>query len=233
MKCVTCLVGGTLILVGLVGCSSQSPTAPVESATPPSRTASAAGAKYRLDAEPAGARNVVDVRAAAADGEKVVVVGRIGGDVNPWVEGRAAFTIVDLSLQACSDIPGDACPTPWDYCCATDGLKTGSILVKVVDEAGQLVADDARTLLGVAELDTLVVEGTMQKGSEGHATLLASRVFVRAPGNITGTAGAHGDHAHEGHDHHGDKHEHKEGDAHGHQHEGGHGTLSAGEKTET
>jgi hypothetical protein len=171
---------------------------------------------------------VADVRAAAVDGEKVVVVGRIGGDVNPWVEGRAAFTIVDLSLQACSDIPGDSCPTPWDYCCATDGLKTGSILVKVVDEGGQLVADDARTLLGVAELDTLVVEGTLQKGEEGNATLLASHVFVRAPGNVKASAAEHGDHAHEGHDHDADKHEHKEGDAHEHEggHEGGHATKS-------
>lgn len=219
MRYVTCLAGGMLALVGLVGCSSQSSTAPVAETAAPSPTPSAAGARYRLDAEPAGARNVADVRAEAADGERVVVVGRIGGDVNPWVEGRAAFTIVDLSLQACSDIPGDGCPTPWDYCCATDGLKTGSILVKVVDEGGQLVADDARTLLGVAELDTLIVEGTLQKGEEGNATLLASRVFVRTPGSVKASATEHGDHAHEGHDHDGEKHEHKEGDAHEHEHE--------------
>jgi hypothetical protein len=222
------VAGGMLALAGFLGCSSQSSTAPVAQTAAPSPTPSAAGAKYRLDAEPAGARNVADVRAAAVDGEKVVVVGRIGGDVNPWVEGRAAFTIVDLSLQACSDIPGDSCPTPWDYCCATDGLKTGSILVKVVDEGGQLVADDARTLLGVAELDTLVVEGTLQKGEEGNATVLASHVFVRAPGNVKASAAEHGDHAHEGHDHDADKHEHKEGDAHEHEggHEGGHATKS-------
>jgi hypothetical protein len=177
---------------------------------------------------------VTDVRASAADGEKVVVVGRIGGDVNPWVEGRAAFTIVDLSLQACSDIPGDSCPTPWDYCCATDGLKTGSILVKVVDEGGQLVADDARTLLGVGELDTLVVEGTVQKGEEGHATLLASHVFVRAPGHAKGSSAEHGDHAHDGHDHGADKHdhhEHKEGGAH--DHDPGHAPEQTAEKTDT
>ena len=84
----------------------------------------------------------------------------------------------------------------------------------------------ARTLLGVAELDTLVVEGTLQKGEEGNATLLASHVFVRAPGNVKGSAAEHSDHAHEGHDHAGDKHEHKEGDEHGHEHEGGHSTKS-------
>src|SRR5688500_12195265 len=106
------LAGGALLLGGLVGCSSGTPApeqVAVTQAAP--RHPSPEGEKYRLDAEPAGAEEVIKVRADAADGDEVVVVGRIGGDVNPWVEGRAAFTIVDNSVDACSDIPGDSCPT--------------------------------------------------------------------------------------------------------------------------
>ncbi len=41
--------------------------------------------------------------------------GRIGGSEKPFVDGLAAFTIVDLKVPYCADDEG--CPTPWDYCC--------------------------------------------------------------------------------------------------------------------
>jgi len=75
-----------------------------------------AGSTYLLDSEPAGARGVIEVRAAAKDRDEVVVVGRIGGSANPWVEGRAAFSIVDPSIKSCADCGSDDCEKPWDYC---------------------------------------------------------------------------------------------------------------------
>jgi hypothetical protein len=205
-----------MLVAGLLaGCSSQStsqPTATAPSDKPAARQPSAEGAKYRLAAEPAGAQEVIAVRSDAADGDKVVVVGRIGGDVNPWVEGRAAFSVVDNSIRACSDIPGDGCPTPWDYCCETDKLKTGKILVKFVDDGGQLIASDARELLGVGELDTVVIEGQVQKSEGGNAVLLAHGVYVKS--QFTGASGEAG-HDHEGHEH-GHDHEGHEHDEHDH-----------------
>ncbi len=56
---------------------------------------------------------MIEAREESEDGQDVVLVGRIGGSVNPWVEGRAAFSIVDPTLKACSDIPGDECKKPW------------------------------------------------------------------------------------------------------------------------
>ncbi len=196
------IAGGALLIGGLVGCSSSTSTTGDPAITPAARShePSAEGAKYRLQAEPADAQDVIAVRADAADGETVTVVGRIGGDVNPWIDGRAAFTIVDNSLLACSDIEGDACPTPWDYCCETDKLKTGKILVKFVDEQGNLIATDAKELLGLGELDTVVVEGTMQKSEDGAAVILASGVYLREPGEVHAAAGAAHDHDHD-HDH--------------------------------
>jgi len=165
-----CLVTATLI-----GCGQQS-SDPSNS----SRSASAVdGSKYLLAEEPQGAKNVISVRESAEEGEDVLVVGRIGGGANPWIDGRAAFTIVDPSLRACSDIPGDNCPKPWDYCCVTDKLPTSTALVKVVDENGALVEADARELLQVKELSTVVVKGKAQRDDAGNLTVLAHRVYVQ------------------------------------------------------
>ena len=137
------------------------------------------GSKFILTAEPEGAVDVIKVRAEAADGEDIVIVGRIGGSENPWIDGRAAFSIVDGSLKACSDIEGDECPKPWDYCCQVPELPTATALVKVVDDNGELVKADARGLLSVKELSTVVVKGKAKRDEAGNLTVLASGVFVR------------------------------------------------------
>jgi len=51
--------------------------------------------------------------------------------------------------------------------------------VKIVDEVGKLVADDARKLLGVKELLTVVVQGKAQRDDQGNLSIAASKVFVR------------------------------------------------------
>jgi len=160
-------------LTSMLGCAEQSP--PPTAATGSSNESS----EYLLDSEPAGAQDVIAVRESAEDGDEVLVVGRIGGSGNPWIEGRAAFSIVDGSLRACSDIPGDECATPWDYCCETDKLPQATALVKVVDPSGSLVASDARDLLNVEELSTVVVQGKASRDDSGNLTVLASGVYVK------------------------------------------------------
>ena len=158
--------------LAMIGCAEKSETS---SQTKPSVD----GTKFVMAEEPEGAQEAIAARESAADGEEMTVVGRIGGAVNPWVEDRAAFTIVDNSLKACSDIPGDACKTPWDYCCATDKLPGATVLVKFVDDEGNLVDADARKLLPVEELSTVVGKGKAQRDDEGNLTLLASKVHVK------------------------------------------------------
>jgi hypothetical protein len=160
------------MLVAALGCSSEAPTT-VEA--PPQVD----GSQYLLSSEPEGARSVIEVRETAATDDEVVVTGRIGGSAEPWVDGRAAFSIVDPSLQACSDIEGDACPTPWDYCCVTDKIPTSNALVKIVDDQGNLVEQDARELLNLKELQTVVVRGKAHRDDAGNLTVLASDVYVR------------------------------------------------------
>ena len=153
------------------GCSR--PDAPSE--TPPQSPS-----KHLLSTEPAGAQSVAEVRKSAAGEEHVVVVGRIGGDANPWVDGIAAFLITDTSLTPCNERPGDNCRTPWDYCCDLDVLKDLKVMVKLVDADGQPLGTDARTLLNLEELQTVVVRGRARRDEAGNLTILATGVFVRS-----------------------------------------------------
>ena len=157
-----------LLTISVVGCARSEAPAPAAKASP-----------YVLTDEPAGA---IDVRAAVKsvkDKDSIVVVGRIGGEVNPFVEGVAAFTIVDRSLTPCNERPGDSCPTPWDYCCDIPDLPTSSAAVKVVDRDSHVVAEGAKGLLGVKELDTVVVRGRASRDSGGNLVLLADAIYIR------------------------------------------------------
>jgi hypothetical protein len=173
LKSVSLTVVGAFLLALSAGCSDRSDQ--------PTSTITVEGKKYLLAAEPAGAKGAAEVIEKAAAGDEVVVVGRIGGDVTPWIEGAAAFLIVDPSLPACNDKPGDNCPTPWDYCCDTDKLPKLRTTVKLVDQDGKLLQTDAREMLGVKELQTVVVRGRADRDDSGNLTILADSLFVRSP----------------------------------------------------
>lgn len=157
------------LLVGLVGCGKTESTSTAETTSPKSN--------YVAEAEPAGAVPVGEARKTSKDQEDVVLVGRIGGSVKPFVDGIAAFTIVDPSIKYCADEEG--CPTPWDYCCNQDEVKDNIAMVKVVDEKGKPVPEDARKLLGVKELATVVVHGKAVRDTEGNLSVLADQVFLK------------------------------------------------------
>lgn len=169
--------------VVLVGCTrTTDPSSPKGKETHPkvdSKAADEAKAKYLLASEPAGARNVIDVKKAAKDGDEVVVVGRIGGSVKPFT-GRAAFTIVDVKFKPCNEVEGDNCETPWDYCCdSPDELAKGTVLIKLVDAAGKTLSDDAKQLLDVKELQTVVVKGQARRDESNSISVVASGIFIK------------------------------------------------------
>ena len=166
-----------ILVAAYVGCQQESSTSTTQ--TPNASLPGVDGENFLLTAEPGGAEDVIKVRKAAQDGDEVTIVGRIGGGENPWIEGRAAFSIVDGSLKACSDIPGDQCKKPWDYCCETPKLPTSTALVKVVNDNGDLVKVDARELLDVKELSTVIVKGKANRDEAGNLTVLASGVYVK------------------------------------------------------
>ena len=135
-----------------------------------------ADASYLLTAEPQGAAGVAEAR--QADAEEVTVIGRVGGSPHPFVEGMAAFTIVDPKIPHCAAEEG--CPTPWDYCCTKNQLADNMALVKVIDSQGRPVASDARELLGIRGLSVVVVKGESQRDGEGNLTVLAEQIYVKS-----------------------------------------------------
>ncbi|RNC81872.1 MAG: hypothetical protein ED559_08840 [Phycisphaera sp.] len=154
-------------LFTLVGCGEQ-----------PSQTADAGASvsvqdvAWLLETEPAGAVSVSEVKASATEGQTVVVRGRIGGRKEPISDGSPVFTIVDLSLPHCGEIPGDKCKTPWDYCCETpEDLTANSVTI-------MLASVDPR-VGGLKELDEIVVEGAVgPRPNESVLTVIATGVFV-------------------------------------------------------
>lgn len=154
-----------------VGCGASS----VESAaTNNASLTNIDGEKYLLSIEPEGAIGVIRAREKASDNEELVVVGRIGGGVAPWIEGRAAFLLVDPSCGITAD---EACDEECN--CHADELADATILVKVSDAQGRVLPVDARKLLSIKELEMVVVEGRAQRDQSGNLSILASGVYVR------------------------------------------------------
>lgn len=156
----------------LTGCGS----APAAEATAPSDIK---GSDFLLSEEPDGAVGVIAAREAAEDGVPLVLVGRVGGSANPWIEGRAAFMVLDASMSVVAEgeesAEGELCTGD---CCATERLAC-TTLVKVVDASGQVVPVDTRKLLGLKESDMVVVEGTAKKDKSGNFSMLVNHVFIR------------------------------------------------------
>ncbi|OYW24604.1 MAG: hypothetical protein B7Z55_01710 [Planctomycetales bacterium 12-60-4] len=159
------------MVLGAVGCQSKDASTDQVGSTP-------SGSSFLASSEPTGAMPVGEAREKTEDGQEVTLVGRIGGSSKPFVEGLAAFTIVDPKVPFCA--PGEGCPTPWDYCCETDAVRGNIATVKIVNEKGSPVGKSARDLLNVKELATVVVKGKAKRDDQGNLTVSANQVFVRS-----------------------------------------------------
>ncbi len=132
--------------------------------------------KFHLATEPAGALEVLDAKDDAKDGEPIVVVGRVGGGVKPWVDGRAAFLLVDTRiLPSCEE--GGVCPAGCPDCAKE--MLAASTMVKFLGDDGKVLAVDARELLGVKEQQTVVIHGTASRDNTGNVSIAADGIFVR------------------------------------------------------
>jgi hypothetical protein len=165
-------VAAVVLAAGLLsaGCGTNSTDAAASSES----GASINGRKYLLSDEPEGAVGVIRARQMASDNDEVVVVGRIGGGVAPWIEGRAAFVLVDPLSGITAD---EACNEECN--CHADELADATTLVKVTDTQGKVLAVDARQLLGLKELEMVVVKGRAKRDGAGNLSVLASGIYIR------------------------------------------------------
>ncbi|MSR63369.1 MAG: hypothetical protein EXS08_13080 [Planctomycetes bacterium] len=160
----------SLVLVLLSACGGSS--AP---ATPPSDVPE----RLYLASAPPSPQAVGMVVAAAKDGDEIVVTGRVGGAQKVFVDGYAAFTIIDAAIPACGEGKMDECKTPWDYCCnAPEVLAKNGLSVELMAD-GQPLRANARGFHGLDHLSTVVVTGKVARDSAGNVRVLASGLHVQ------------------------------------------------------
>ena len=134
-----------------------------------------------VDAEPADAVVVSELRKAAKPGDTVTLVGKIAGAKNPFTDGFATAVVSDIALETCDLIPGDECPTPWDACCADpDHIKAVRLTIQVLGDDGRPVTQTLKGVNGLKELDPIVVTGTVAEGSnEDNMIVNVSGLFQK------------------------------------------------------
>lgn len=131
---------------------------------------------YLLTTEPTDAVPVGSARTSAEHGQRLTLVGYIGGSEAPFVAGAAVFTLVDPAVPRCAD-PGE--PAPWAYCCQKEALKTNMATIQFVDAAGEILFQDAKPWLGIKEMDLVMIQGTAQRDEAGNLILLADKLYVK------------------------------------------------------
>jgi hypothetical protein len=172
-------VCATVVALGLfvAGCEDR-PTTSQPSPQGQSPSAGALPAGLMLAQAPADAKDVLALK-QAKEGEQVILRGKVGGRVEPFVEGRAVFQVVDASLQSCKDIPGDTCPTPWDYCCDADVNKK-SASIQVVGADGKPLRTGLKGVGGLKPLSEVTIKGTVAKAGEtGPVIVNATGIHVK------------------------------------------------------
>lgn len=148
--------------------------------TPTNNAANAALPKdLFVTQEPAGAIGVLKVRQSAKAGDHVAMIGRIGGSENPFVNNRAVFTMVDVSVKTCPEM-GDAaqCPTPADYCCEDSSeLAKAMASVAITDKSGKPLKISLAADGSLKPLMWIAVEGTLQPTDGGVFVVNADHIY--------------------------------------------------------
>lgn len=168
-----------VLLVTLVGCDEQKPTATAASAASEdsSRTLPS---NLRLASAPADAKGVAETRTSAKNGQRVIVRGVVAGRAEPIAANRAILTLLDSSIKTCDANPSDSCKTPWDACCEpADVLAKNSVTVQVVDKDGRPLKTALTALDGVKPLAKLTVTGMATQSSDGVTIVNADGIFVQ------------------------------------------------------
>jgi hypothetical protein len=134
--------------------------------------------RFLLVEAPEGALDVAQARAQAVHGERIVVRGIVGGSPTPFVNGLAAFTLVDPGLENTCLSEADHCPTPWDYCCVDPAtLIESSVTVEVRDGLDPVRAG-ARGFHGLDHLSQVVVAGRAELDPQGNVTVVATGLHL-------------------------------------------------------
>ncbi len=156
--------------VALIGCGRKSEQ---NNASTP---ASAALPADLVVAElPGEAQAPAVARRTAKAGDEVLLTGHIAGRKQPFVEGRAMFTIVGSDIAMC----GDECAVPWDLCCSpTEAISAHAATIQLVNDQSQPVKASLNGHQGLAPGKQVVVRGTVHQADEHAFVVNLSKVAV-------------------------------------------------------
>jgi hypothetical protein len=167
------LACGLALAIAVAGCSKGDKHQASSGPLPKSDLADS----YLLKAKPADAKGAAEVRKSAKTGDQVVVTGIVGGRKTPFVDGVAAFTIVDEAAKKCT---ADECETPWDFCCETpENLAAGSVTIEFRDQGGRPIKTPARGFHGLDNMKTVVVTGEAKRDEANNVVVVANGVFIQ------------------------------------------------------
>lgn len=174
------LLGSALLATGCDDPKAQTGAPSPQSATPAAGGESLPAGLLATQA-PADAKSVAEVRSSGADGQEVVLVGRIAGSEEPFTAGRAQFQLVDLAIKSCAEMEGDSCPTPWDMCCEEKGnIVQNSVTVQVVGADGRPLKSELKGVGGLKPLSEVSVKGKLHKSADGKVvTVDATELYVK------------------------------------------------------
>jgi len=111
------------------------------------------------DAPPGEAVSITEASETLADPGPVTLVGRIdAGDLEPFEQGKATFVLSEMPDP--EHAGGD--PDHADNCpfCKRRLQNAPKAVVRFLDEGGEVIAEDARQLLGVEKQDVVIVSGS-------------------------------------------------------------------------
>lgn len=135
--------------------------------------------KWLSAAEPTGAQPISDIKSKRSSGElkagsEVVVRARINaGEISPWTQNQAAFLVTDATGH-----DGDENHDPHQCPFCRRDIRDHMALVRFRADDGKTVPMDARELLGVAEGELLVVQGTIDQADAEELVINAVRLHV-------------------------------------------------------
>lgn len=153
-------------------------------ASRPSGDASGLPETVIAETPPEGPVSVVEARAQAQPGESITLRGKVGGKINPISDAVAILVLADeKAITSCDDMPGDACETPWDYCCEDSSkIAASTATIQVRNADGRVLRSSLRDVAGLKELSRLVIAGTVDESSTAEALIVnADKIHVEQP----------------------------------------------------
>jgi hypothetical protein len=165
---------GLGLLVWCAGCERAASSAGPSKGAAAAATADVLPAGLFHEQEPAGAQDIVAVRAAPPANGEVVLRGVIAGRAEPFIEGRAMFLLADMSLTAQHKQRHGAAPL--SACCVAEGASpANTATIQVVGDDGRPLRVGLRGQNGLEPLAEVVVVGEVATPDSGDALVINAR----------------------------------------------------------